>query len=501
MLRLCLGKTPAGARFRAFPRLDRVSFYHRQQLAALAEIVKSFAEFVEGVLQGHRNANNKSMNKNASLMAGAAWADITPEGSVFLGGYPRVKRMSTGVHDRLTSSALFLSDGETSLVTIANDVACISKTTAWRARQRIEQATGVPAAHVIVTATHTHSGPLTRDLLSNERDPTVPQADSRYVAHLEDCIVDAALRAAGNTRPAELGLGVADGSCVGTNRHDPQGVSNPEMPVLVVRNRRDHTCLAVMLVGNMHPTVLHENSTLIGGDFPAMARQYLQEKVFGRQCVIAYHTGPCGDQSPRHVTRSNTFEEAERLGGLLGQAVHKAVISIEYRSDIDLDCTTATVDLPPRTMPSEAEAEEQAYRAQDRWERLRRDGAPRGEVRTAECDWFGAEATLTLARAAATGRLDAAIASIMPAEIVGMRIGPWRFVVWPGEVYVDFALQVKDRYPNCYPISLANGELQGYLVTEEAVRQGHYEANNALFASPDSGHRLVGKTLELLASL
>ena len=79
-----------------------------------------------------------------------------------------------------------------------------------------------------------------------------------------------------------------------------------------------------------------------------------------------------------------------------------------------------------------------------------------------------------------------------------MRIGPWRFVGWPGEAFVEFALKVKSRHPNCYVISLANGELQGYLVTEEAVRQNWYEAMNSLFASPEAGMVLVDKTLELL---
>ena len=68
----------------------------------------------------------------------------------------------------------------------------------------------------------------------------------------------------------------------------------------------------------MHPTVLHEDSTLVSGDFPAMTRQYLQEHVLGADCPVLYHTGPSGNQSPRHVTRANTFDEAERLGGLLG---------------------------------------------------------------------------------------------------------------------------------------------------------------------------------------
>ena len=49
-------------------------------------------------------------------------------------------------------------------------------------------------------------------------------------------------------------------------------------------------------------------------------------------------------------------------------------------------------------------------------------------------------------------------------------------------------------------ISLANGELQGYLVTEEAVRERWYEAMNSLFASPDAGTMLADKTLELLGT-
>jgi neutral ceramidase len=91
-------------------------------------------------------------------------------------------------------------------------------------------------------------------------------------------------------------------------------------------------------------------------------------------------------------------------------------------------------------------------------------------------------------------------ASVMPAEIMLMRIGPWCFVGWPGEAFVEFSLAVKAKYPNCHVISLANGELQGYLVTEEAVRERWYEAMNSLFDCPRAGMMLVEKTLELLGT-
>jgi hypothetical protein len=103
-----------------------------------------------------------------------------------------------------------------------------------------------------------------------------------------------------------------------------------------------------------------------------------------------------------------------------------------------------------------------------------------------------------LARAVAEGRHEAAIDSVLPAEILLMRIGPWFFAGWPGESFVEFAISVRKQYPQCHIITLANGELQGYLVTAEAVKNKWYEAMTSLFASPASGMILVEKTLELL---
>jgi hypothetical protein len=433
----------------------------------------------------------------SNLVAGAATTDITPEKSQFLLGYPHVERMSTGVHDRLLSSALYLYDGQTALLIVANDVVMIGNETVRHVRERIEKATGVPAANIMVTATHTHSGPITVDLFCCENDAVVPKVDPAYLRHLEQGIVTAAVQACRNPRPAVVGLAIADGSCVGTNRHDPTGPSNPEAPVLLVRDRDRQAFLAAMIVGSMHPTVLHEDSKLVSGDFPSMMRSYLQEHVLGNDCPVLYHTGPAGDQSPRHVTRSNTFEEATRLGHLFGQSIAKAIDSLIYTDDILLSCARELIDLPERSIPTVDRAQQQHDQAVGRLESLRRSEADSREIRTAECDWFGAEETLALAKAASSGRLREVLASVMPAEVSLMRIGPWAFAGWPGEVFVEFALQVKASCPNCYVIELANGELQSYLVTEEAVRKGWYEANNALLASPDAGMKLVETTLKL----
>jgi len=145
------------------------------------------------------------------------------------------------------------------------------------------------------------------------------------------------------------------------------------------------------------------------------------------------------------------------------------------------------------------EAERGVQASLARLHRLRREGAGRVEVRTAECDWFGAEETLVLARAAADGRMDQAVQRCLPALIQVIAIGPWTFVAWPGELFVEYALAVRARRAQTFVISMANGELQGYIATATAVAKGYYEATNALFCHTN-GPRMVAATLDLFES-
>ena len=444
-----------------------------------------------------RAAVSHEMNRQFGLLAGAGVVDITPEDSQFLYGYPHVRRYSTGVHDRLLSSALYLRTGGEQVLFIANDVIGVSKASARRVREAIAGAAGVPSASIMVTATHTHSGPKTTDYVGGDCDPVVPKTDPKYLRRMEEGIIGAGVQACRAARPAELGLAIADGSGLGTNRRDPSGPADPQVPVLFVRSAQNGSPIAAMAVCSMHPTVLHEGSTLISGDFPGLARQYLQGNALGPQCPVLFHTGLCGNQSPRHVVRANTFEEAGRLGDRLGNAIANVLPQVRFFSELGLGCMSDLVDLPRRTFPAVEQAQLKLGVATERLERLRQSDGPRQEVRTAECDWFGAEECLALARAARDGRLDEAYACCLPAEIQIISVGPWKLVGWPGEVFVEYALEVKSRRADTFVISLANGGLQGYIVTPEASAEGGYEASNGLFP-PEAGTILVESTLRLL---
>jgi hypothetical protein len=431
------------------------------------------------------------------LRAGAAAIDLTPKESVFLFGYPHVARYSTGVHDPLQCTVLYMQSGHRQVLFLANDLIFVGKELAGEARRRIRERTGVPEEAIVITATHTHSGPGTVDYLSNAADPIVPKADPVYLDWVAGRMVEAACAGVATAVPAEFGLHVARANGVGGNRHDPCGPADPEVPVMVIRSLSTHVPLACMVVYAMHPTVLHENSTLVSGDFPHFTREYLRRHVLPSNCSVLYHNGASGNQSPRHTARANTMPEAQRLGERLGETITTAIPEITYQSEVHLVCRRTHLGLQPRQLPTVSEAEQLLRDTKERLERLRRERALQQLVRTAECDWFGAEETVALARAAADGRLLQTVRSCSPVEIQLIEIGPWKFVAWPGEFFVEYALAVKARSPNTHVITLANGELQGYIVTTEAAKQNVYEATNALF-SPDNGPRVVEATLALI---
>lgn len=434
------------------------------------------------------------------LHAGAAVADITPYDAQFLFGYPFVHRYATGVNDRLYSSALYLTDGQTPVVFIANDIIFVTREMTQRIRDAVFEATGVPRSHIVVTATHTHSAPTTVDYLSNADDSCVPPVDPAYLAFFEGKVVEAAVAAIHSARPARAGLVVANAKGVGTNRRDPAGPADPEAPALVVKARESGETIAVMLVYSMHPTVLRENSSVVSADFPGMARRYLQESVFHADIPVLHHTGPSGNQSPRHVISDTTVAEAERLGEMLGKAVEKALPGITYHDDLKLACAQSFIELPTRGMPPLEAAEQSLADAAARLAALRESNVPWQIVRKAEVDWFGATETVTLSRAALDGRLQATAAACLPAEVQVVTVGPWAYAAWPGELFVEYGLAAKAQRPGLYVISLANGELQGYIATEQAVAEGGYEATNCLFA-PATGQLFVDETLRLLEQL
>lgn len=436
---------------------------------------------------------------NTGLLAGAAALDITPDKSLHLCGYPHVARNSTGTLDPLLVSALYLADGKGEALILANDLVFINKDTTAEVRGRIEAETGIAASAIQISCTHTHSGPITAysAAITTKPDPAMAP-DSAYMSYWKDRMVEAAKLAKASAVPAEAGLEIASAAGLGSNRHDPAGPADLDLPVLGVRGRDGGPWIACMTVCHIHPTVLHEDSTLYSGDFPGQARQILAASLLGASCPFVYHNGVSGNQSPRHVVRGTTVAEARRLGQILADAVTGALGKMTFRADLTVAVRQGFLEFTHRPLPTVDEATRALDESVRHLQHLRDTAAPHTEVRTAECDWFGAEKTLELAQRKASGELDGWLKRAQPAEISVVRLGPWNFVFWPGEWFVEYGLQLREKAPNTFAITCANGETQGYIVTGEAVKNKRYEATNATFCHTN-GPRGVEKTLELLA--
>lgn len=436
------------------------------------------------------------------LKAGIAARDISPREPMFLCGYPHVPRTSTGIHDSLLASALFLDDGKTSLMLIALDIIFIHHETARECRAAISKATGIPAGHILLSATHTHSGPVTADMLCSSHDSVVPQTDLRYVQMFRDNIIAAGIEAHKNAVPARLAITAAKVNGVGCNRLSPEGPADPEVGILLIKRASDGELLALDLTYAMHPTVLHEDSTVISGDFPGFTRRHLEEALGGVN--VLYHNGASGNQSPRHHVRGQTLAEAERLGRSLGEQVLTAVRALQdsdFKDDLTLAAAQKSVELPVRKFPPVTEAEARLAGVVANYEQLKREGAPRTTVRTAECVTFGLEEMVTLAKAQARGETEALRKRYTPTEVQVVRVGDTFLVGLPGELFVEYALEIKHRAPGrAIVISMANGELQGYIVTPEADAAGGYEATNSFFR-PESGRIMVEAALGLMKEL
>lgn len=441
-----------------------------------------------------------SEEKVKDLKAGAAVVNITPVTSHFLFGYPFVERMSTGTHDDLLSSALYLTDGDKQVLFISNDVIYVSKESVARIRKAISDKTRIPASNILIAATHAHSAPVTVELVISANDPIVPRVDKSYLKFMEERIIEAALQAVTNSTPAKIRFVVGDATGIGTNRHNPEWASDMEVPAMLVQNNKNEF-IAAMLICNMHPTILHEDSTLYSSDFPHYVRTKLQEVCLGSNCPVVYLTGTAGNQSPRHVTKSNTFDEAKRIGEIVAMSINSQLSTDSpYISNISVNSKQIQINLPKRTFPSVEWANTNRNAKKERFENLKKTSKTPQEIRTAEVDWFGSEELLYISSVAQSNLLDEWYEKILPAEIQIIKLGDWKFVGWPGEVFVEYGLELKKQVENAALITYANGELQGYIVTKEAHDQGFYEAGNSFFKYK-AGDLMLKETIEALKSM
>ena len=137
-------------------------------------------------------ANNPMNAAEKQLRAGAARSNITPPlGENIVGGFKPFP--ATNVHDELHARALVLDDGKSQVAIVICDSLGMTREVIDEARQLITAETKLPASHILLASTHTHSA-------------TRAQSE-KYRHFLARRIADTVRRALANFEPARIGWG------------------------------------------------------------------------------------------------------------------------------------------------------------------------------------------------------------------------------------------------------------------------------------------------------
>jgi neutral ceramidase len=140
-----------------------------------------------------------------NLYAGAATSNITPPlGTLRVGSFAPYP--SVHVHDELHARCLVLKQGETTVALVTCDLVGFHRSVSIEARRLIEESTGIPPEHVIISATHTHSAGTA---MGTTRYTNEQELDD-YQRFLARRIADGVSRAKYLLRPAEIAFGKAD---------------------------------------------------------------------------------------------------------------------------------------------------------------------------------------------------------------------------------------------------------------------------------------------------
>jgi neutral ceramidase len=141
----------------------------------------------------------------APLRAGAATSNLTPPlGTLIVGGFAPYP--AEHVHDELNARCLVLDDGKTKVALVVCDLLGIHRSVSVEARRLIQEATGIPPSHVMISATHTHSAGTALGTNRYSSDQPLDEYQ-RFVAQR---IADGVRRAVNLLRPAEIAFGTAE---------------------------------------------------------------------------------------------------------------------------------------------------------------------------------------------------------------------------------------------------------------------------------------------------
>jgi len=430
------------------------------------------------------------MPASSDIRCGVARVDISPAIGTPLAGYPFVERPCLGTHDPLYATAMVFEARGAMAAIVALDLLAVGPALVGAVREQAHRRFGISPDHLMVCATHTHSAPALP--LGPIADPGVYGiADPRYADALPANVQAAIQTAASTLRPVDLTLSHVRVDGVTSNRRHPEGVTDPTVSVFCARDRTGGSVVGTLMTFACHPTVLHADNRLASSDFPWAARRVVEERAGG---AALYATGAAGDQSTRYTRRAASFDDAARLGAIVGDAAAAVASHGTLLAGTGVRGRRRFVMLPLRRLPALHDAEHALARAEEHLADVTAAGAPTAARRSAEVAVFGARHTTRWVKTGVGGSGDA------DAEVQVLSIGGLKIVGLPVELFAEDGLRL--RVETAAPLILVcyANDMLGYAPPAAAFDEGGYEPSSTLLG-PEARDRLMDATRDLLEAV
>ncbi len=442
------------------------------------------------------------------LKAGMARADITPPQGLGLVGFPHYVRNNTGAHDPLYATCMYIKNEETEVAFVSLDMLNISNKYVTAAREQAEKRCGIIGSNIMVSCTHTHSGPKGSGSIKIEDIEKGDDMPEDYLKTLVSAIADIVCEAKANAFDALFASEVAvcgAESGIGGNRRVRGGYHDPYVTVMAVKDKSD--VIRGMFVNySLHPTFIHEWSTVCTADYPAYIRCELEERERGS--VAAFFQGTSGNQSSRYYRKGESYDEAERVGRTLGKAAYDALKKAEWKDDIVIKSINEKMEVPIRDFGTEEELKRKVEQDRKVYEELYEkygNSENREEYylwQNANLKLLGSEGQLGNCRLLNSGMKIRIVEDDLPMEIHTVRLGDLCVIGVQGELFVEYGIYLKAMagFKKVMVNTVTNGPMPGYIYTPESVVTGGYETDISLI-TPDFGRKLIEKILDITEKL
>lgn len=401
------------------------------------------------------------------LSAGAASADITPDTRMRNTFYPQPWG---SVRDPIFARAFVLSDGTARVAFIGWDLVDAREYAVARVRKAVTAATGIPEDHIVVHATHNHSGPKSEmgpePLAAFERKAALPaQQDPLYRPWADKLVATcvALVRDADRRRqPVTLSIGRAFVGEVLFNRRperpdgtvqtmmvpaDPYALPNglrfgkldPTLTVLALRNGTGDA-VATLLHVAAHAVSIYGGFKGISADWPGAVVSRFKQTSGGEPFVLQ---GCAGDIVPWR-RGPEAVEHMAKLIGERGDAALKVAVKLDAAP---LRTARAILGLP-------ASPQEQAT----------------------------------------SGRIT------IPAEVQVVTCGSLALVTLPGEPLNELGAYIQERspFPHTLVLGYANGRGATYVGLPGKKWKGGYEMSHVGTGADEVGQSMVDAAVRLL---